>query len=73
MFALSSDLAAADEITFRYDANQFPAGVNHRKSADVPLQHEVRSFENSGIRKDGDDRPGHNMMRAHRAISCSRA
>jgi hypothetical protein len=35
MFALSSDLAAADEITFRHDANQFPAGVNHRKSADA--------------------------------------
>ena len=68
--ALGTDFAAADEIAFRDDADQFPGGIDHRKPADVPFQHEVCSFEDGGFRQDGKDRPGHDLMRAHCAISC---
>ena len=31
--ALGTDFAAADEIAFRDDADQFPAGIDYRKPA----------------------------------------
>ena len=38
--ALGADFAAADEIAFRDDADQFSGGIDDGKPADMPLQHE---------------------------------
>jgi hypothetical protein len=63
--ALGSDFAAADEITLRDYTDQFASRVNHRKPADMPLQHGVCGFDDRGLGCDGDDRPGHNLMGPH--------
>ena len=31
----------------------------------MPLQHGVSSFDDRGLGRDGDDRPGHNLVGAH--------
>ena len=65
VLALGTDFTAAKEIALRDDADQFAGRVDHRKTADMPLQHGVRSFDDRGLRTDDDDRPGHDLMRAH--------
>src|SRR5438105_3238470 len=54
-----------DEIAFGDNANQLPGRVDHRKSADVMLQHGFCRVQNRGLRSNGDDGPGHDLMSAH--------
>ncbi|MHC2932871.1 hypothetical protein ACVJA9_007668 [Bradyrhizobium diazoefficiens] len=60
-----ADLAAADEVSFRDDADELAGVVDHREAADVPLQHDVGRLDDAGIGGDRDDRPGHDLMGAH--------
>ena len=39
--ALRADLAATDEVTFRHDADKLAGRIDHRKPADVMLQHGI--------------------------------
>ena len=65
VLSLRTDLRASDEIAFRDDADQLSAGIEHRKSADVVLQHGRGGFDDRGIRPDRYDLPGHDLMCAH--------
>src|SRR3954468_23389476 len=69
--ALRADLAAANEIALRDDADQLAGGIDHRKPADTMLQHGFRGLEDGGARCDRDDGPGHDLMGAHVTFSCS--
>jgi hypothetical protein len=53
--ALGTDFTAAKEIALRDDADQLAGRVDHRKPADMPLQHRVRGFDDRGLRSDGDN------------------
>jgi hypothetical protein len=48
--ALGTDFTAAKEIALRDDADQFAGRVDHRKPADVPLQHSVGGFDDRNFR-----------------------
>jgi hypothetical protein len=63
--SLRTYLRAADEIAFRNDADQLSAGIDHRKPADIVLQHSPGGFDDRGIRPDRDDSTGHDLMCAH--------
>jgi hypothetical protein len=63
--SLGADLGAADEIALRDDTDQRSAGVDHRKPADVVLQHGPSSFCDSGVRPDRNHLPGHDLMCTH--------
>src|SRR6267142_4029482 len=63
--ALRADLAAADEIPLRDDADEFAGGVGYRKPADVALQHDVCGFDDRGLGRNGDDGPRHDLVGAH--------
>src|SRR6476660_3428606 len=63
--ALRVDFAATNEIALRDDADQPASGVDHRKPADMMLQHGVRSFEDGGVGRNRDDGPGHDLVGAH--------
>ena len=71
--ALGADLAAADEIAFRDDADQFSGRIDHGKPADVPLQHDAGGLGDGSVRQDGNDGPGHDLMRAHGSLRGSRS
>ena len=42
--ALGTDFATADEIAFRDDADQFPAGIDYRKPANSLSEHQLCGF-----------------------------
>jgi hypothetical protein len=65
VLALSANLAPPNEIAFRDDADKLSGRIDHRKPTDVSLQHDVGSFHDGGLRFDGDNGPGHNLMSAH--------
>src|ERR1700682_4806645 len=63
--ALRADFTTANEITLRYDTDEFAGRVDHRKPADMLPQHGVCGFDDRGLRRNCDDRAVHYLMRAH--------
>src|ERR1700730_17401593 len=63
--ALGADFAAANEIALRDDTDEFTGRIDHRKPADMLLEHVICSFDNRRLRRDGDDGAGHDLMGAH--------
>ena len=56
--ALGADFAAADEVALGDDADELAGCVDHRKAADMPLQHEIGGIDDGGVGCDRDDRTG---------------
>ena len=51
--ALRADFAAANEVALRDDADELACRIDHRKPADMLLQHGVCGFDDRGFRCDG--------------------
>jgi hypothetical protein len=60
---------AAKEIAFGDHSDQMTVLVDHRQSADPPLQHGPNGLEYCGIRLDRHDRRGHYVLRLHDVCS----
>src|SRR5436309_13386489 len=69
--ALRADLAASNEIALRDDADQLAGRIDHRKSADMKLQHGFRRPQYGGVGRDRHDGTCHDLMGAHATFCCS--
>src|SRR5208282_971765 len=63
--ALCADLAAAQKVAFRYDADELTCCVDDRETADAVLQHQVRRLENRFVGPDGNYVPRHDITNSH--------
>ena len=70
--ALGADLAAAQKVAFRDDADQLARRVDNRQAADSVLQHQARRLQQRFMRPDGNDLPRHDIANLHdRCLSVS--
>src|SRR5258708_39371162 len=63
--ALGSDFAAANEVALGDNADQFAGRIDYGEPADVLLKHGICGFDDCGLRGNGDDGSGHDLMGAH--------
>ena len=63
--ASSADFAAAEEIAFRDDADQLARVVQYGQAADVGPKHDPGCILDRGVRRDGNDILGHDVVSAH--------
>jgi hypothetical protein len=54
----------------RYNTYQVSRFIDHGKSADVILQHDVGRIDNGRICRDGENPVGHNLVGAH-SLACN--
>ncbi|MCP1773532.1 hypothetical protein J2R73_008800 [Bradyrhizobium japonicum] len=70
--ASSSDLAAAEKIALRDDADEIASIVDDRQPTDMHLKHDLRGFFDCRVRRYGDDVSRHDMNCVHFVPSESR-
>jgi len=63
--AAGADLATAQKIAFRDDADELASVVHDGKAADMGPQHDPGRFLDRGVRRDGDHVFRHDLVRAH--------
>ena len=58
-------VSESQEIALGDDADQLPAPIGHWKAAEVVIEHQLGRLDDRSAGRDGDDIPGHDLVRAH--------